>query len=207
MIKKVFKENYFYLIIIILLVIVSSIVMNSSLHDRIILFDNKIIDLISNHLSNTIVSLFNVLTNFGDFYIPGIILILILIFNNNRWIFLLQSCSYALAGIITYIAKLLTARPRPELAMIKIPSSFSFPSGHTLTSLVFYTLLLYLLLYKSKYRNLFMIIGFAFSLLIAITRVYLGVHYFSDVVGGILIGIPCLLMCINIIRKNFKEKI
>ena len=207
MIKKIFKENYLYLIIIVLLVVVSSIIMRSSLHDKIILFDKKIIDLINNNLNNTLVSIFKVLTNFGDFYIPCIILILILIFNNNRWVFLLQGGCYALTGIITYIAKLLAARPRPELAIIKMPSSFSFPSGHTLTSIVFYSILCYLLAYNYKNKKIVTIIGFIFALLIGVSRIYLGVHYFSDVIGGIVIGIVCLLMFINIINKNFKEKL
>ena len=207
MIKKIIKENYIYLIIILLLVTVLSIIMRSSLHDKIIIFDKKVISLITNNLSNTIVSILKVLTHFGGFIIPCIILIIVLIFNNNRFIFLFQAGSYAIAGIITYISKLIVARPRPEMALIKIPSSYSFPSGHTLTSIVFYTMLFYLLTYHMKHKRIFMIIGFIFALLIASSRIYLGVHYFSDVIGGLIIGIPCLLMCINIIKKNFGDKL
>lgn len=207
MIKKIFKENYIYLIIILLLVTIFSIVMRSSLHDKIILFDKKIINLVNRNVSSSVVNIFKVLTRFGGFVIPCIILIILLIFHKNKWIFILQSCSYAIAGIITYLSKLLAARPRPEIAIIKIPKSFSFPSGHTLTSIVFYTMLCYLLTYNMKNRKVIMIIGFIFALLIASSRVYLGVHYFSDIVGGFIIAIPCLLMCINIIRKNYKDKL
>ena len=207
MIKKIIKENLIYLIIILLLVLISSIVMRSSLHDKIIIFDKEIIKIVSNNLNNTLVSIFKILTEFGDFVIPCIILIVLLIIKKNKWIALLQACSYGLSGIITYVSKLLAARPRPEIAIIKIPSSFSFPSGHTLTSIVFYTMLCYLLAYKSKNRNIYMICGFVFALLIASSRVYLGVHYFSDVLGGLIIAIPCLLMCINIINKNFTKKL
>ena len=45
------------------------------------------------------------------------------------------------------------------------------------------------------------------ALIISISRIYLGVHYFSDVVGGMLLAIPCVLMLINIVEKNFKEKL
>ena len=207
MAKKILKENLIYLIIILLLVIGFSIIMRSSLHDKIILFDQKIIDIINNNRSDIFDNIFKVLTRFGGFVIPCIILVLILIFNNNRWIFLLQGCCYTIAGIITYISKLLAGRERPDIAIIKMPTSYSFPSGHTLTSIVFYTILLFLLTYNFKYKKLLMIIGFIFGLLIAFSRVYLGVHYFSDVVGGFILAVPCLLMFINIINKNFKEKL
>ncbi len=207
MIKKIIKENFIYLIIILLLVLTFSAIMRSSLHDKIILFDKEIIKLVSNNINSTLVSIFKILTKFGGAVIPCIILLILLIFHKNKWITLLQGCSYGIAGIITYVSKLLAARPRPEMAIIKIPSSFSFPSGHTLTSIVFYTILCYLLAYKNKNRNIFMICGFIFALLIASSRVYLGVHYFSDVIGGLIIAIPCLLMCINIINKNFSNKL
>ena len=133
----------------------------------------------------------------------------ILIFLKNKWIFYLQTSCYAIAGIITYISKLLAARPRPVEALIKIPSSYSFPSGHTLTSLVFYFMLVFLLTYKidKKKRVIYLLLTFVLSLNIAFSRVYLGVHYFSDVLGGIIIAIPCLYLFMNIINKNYSKKI
>ena len=56
----------------------------------------------------------------------------------------------------------------------------------------------------NKKRKILLTLSFIFAFLIAISRVYLGVHYFSDVIGGSIIGIVCLLMCMNIINKNLK---
>ena len=209
MIKKIFKENYIYLIIIGLMIVVFSIIMRSSLHDKIIIFDYKVIKLVNNLLNDSVVKIFKILTNFGDIYIPCIILVCILVFFKNKWIFILQSSGYALSGIITYVSKLIAARPRPIEALIEIPKSFSFPSGHTLTSLVFYVLLCFLLTYNMdiKKRKLIIVTSFLLVFFIATSRIYLGVHYFSDVIGGFLIGIPVLLMCFNIINKNFSNKL
>jgi len=209
MIKKIIKENLVYIIIIISLIVFFSIVMRSSLHDKIIIFDTKVIDFVNSNLHKSIINIFKILTNFGDFYIPFIILILILIIIKNKWVFYLQTMSYSLAGIITYLAKISAGRPRPQVALIDIPKSFSFPSGHTLTSIVFYTMLCFLLSYNMKpsKRKIVFTIALILTILIATSRIYLGVHYFSDVVGGIIIAIPCTLMCQNIINKNFKQKL
>ena len=209
MAKKILKENYIYLIVIGLIILITSIIMRSSLHDKIIIFDYKVIELVNSLLNDNIVNTFKILTKFGDIYIPVCILVCILIVLKNKWIFALQASGYALAGIITYFSKLFAGRARPVEALIKIPKSFSFPSGHTLTSIVFYVLLCFLLTYNMdiKKRKIIIFISFLFVSLIASSRIILGVHYFSDVVGGVLIGIPCLLMLFNIISKNFNDKL
>ena len=209
MIKKILKENYVYLIVICLMIITLSLIMRSSLNDKIIIFDYKVIDFVKSLLDERLINVFKVLTNFGDFYIPCFILLCLLIFFKNKWIFLIEGCGYLFAGIITYAAKLFAGRARPIEALIDIPKSFSFPSGHTLTSIVFYVLLVFLLTYNIdiRKRRIYIALTYIFVSLIAMSRIYLGVHYFSDVIGGILIGIPCLLMCFNIINKNFDKKL
>lgn len=209
MIKKVFKENLIYIIIIISLIIVLSIIMRSSLHGKIIIFDNKVIEFVRDILDSRLTSFFKLMTNSGALYIPIVILVCIFVFIKNKWYFCIETVSYAFAGLVSYIAKLIVARPRPLEALIKMPSTYSFPSGHTLTSLVFYCILFYLLTIKSK-RSV-KIIGFIFSLslicIVSVSRIYLGVHYFSDVLGGFIIGIPCVLIIVNTIEKNLKEKL
>ena len=205
MAKKIFKENYIYMIIILLMVVIFSFVMKSDLINKILIFDHKVIDAINTIVNSTLTSIFRIITHFGDFYIPFVILVWILVFLKNKWIFILQVCSYACAGIIIYLSKLLIARPRPTDALINMPKTYSFPSGHTFTSIIFYMVLVFLLTYKmdSKKRTPLLVITFVFTMLIAFSRIYLGVHYFSDIVGGIILAIPCVFMFINIIKKNF----
>ena len=202
-------KNIIYISIIISLVIILSIIMSSSLYDKILEFDKVVIEFIKSIHNDYLTALFKVLTNFGDVYIPIFILICLLIFNNNRWVFILQACSYGFAGIFTYIFKLIVARPRPLEALINMPKTFSFPSGHTLTSFVFYMILFYLLSYKKdrKQKGIVVTIGAIISLLVAFSRVYLGVHYFSDVLGGVILAIPCVLLIKNIINDKFDKKL
>ena len=209
MIKKIIKENYIYIITIILMIITFSIIMRSSLHDKIILFDYEVFDFLRS-ISNTYLTfIFNILTNLGDYYIPITIIVCSFLFGKNKWYFYLLSGGYAFSGIITFISKYAALRPRPIDALIAIPKSYSFPSGHTLTSLCFYCLLCYLLTTKCSKKVKLISFTLVTSLvcLIAMSRIYLGVHYFSDVFGGYLIGIPCLMLIINIIEDNFMGKI
>ena len=131
------------------------------------------------------------------------VIVCILIFIKNKKYFYIITSGYAFAGLIVFISKTITQRPRPLEALIEIPKSFSFPSGHTLTSIVFYITLWYLLTYKSakKTKIITFILTVLIVILIGISRIYLGVHYFSDVIGGIILALPILFMIINISKK------
>lgn len=209
MIKKILRENYIYILIIIGLIISFVVVKNTNLYKKVIDIDYSVIEFFGNISDKRLTSMMTFLTNFGDWYIPISVIVCIFVFIKNKWYGYLLSGSYLLSGLVVLITKNIVARPRPLEALITIPSSFSFPSGHTLTSIVFYMTLLYLMT-----ENKEPVVKFIFSLLfsfliviVAFSRVCLGVHYFSDVIGGLLLGIPCLLCALNIIDKNFKEKL
>lgn len=209
MIKKILKENWIYMFIIILLIVSFIVIKNSSIYKYIVNFDYKVIEFFGNINDKRLMTSMSFITNFGDWYIPILIIVCIFLIIKNKWYFYTLSSSYLLSGIVVFITKILVARPRPLEALIKIPSSYSFPSGHTLTSLIFYMTLFYLMTEKSN-KLIRITFGLLFCFLIvvvAFSRVCLGVHFFSDVVGGFILGMPCLLCCINIIEKNFKEKL
>lgn len=209
MIGKVLKENLIYLILLVLLIISFIVIYNTSLFNYVINIDGNIIFYFNNIIRTKLTCFFANITHFGDIYIPIIIISCVYLLKSNKLYSILLSCSYLLSGIIAFIIKNIIARPRPLYALIEIPKSYSFPSGHTLTSIVFYFTLWYLLTLKSN--KITKIISFILiSLLvisIGVSRIYLKVHYFSDVIGGVLSGILLLIMIINIIKKNFKEKL
>ena len=209
MVKKILKENYIYMLVILALIVIMAIIMKSPLHEKIMEFDQAVITFIKSIHDDYLTSFFRILTNFGDVYIPLVILLIILLFNNNRWVFILQTCSYGLSGVLVYIFKIIVARPRPIEALINMPKTYSFPSGHTFTSFVFYMILFYLLSYKRTRdeKTIVVVLGAIMAILIAFSRVYLGVHYFSDVIGGFILAIPFVLMIKNIINKNFDKKL
>jgi undecaprenyl-diphosphatase len=104
------------------------------------------------------------------------------------------------AEIFTAISKIIFHRPRPELA-IYAEHSFSFPSGHATIAIAFYGFITYILIrhfakWKTKVNIFF--VGIAIILLIGFSRLYLGVHYVSDVWGGYLVGALWLIIGISI---------
>lgn len=78
-----------------------------------------------------------------------------------------------------------------------------------MTSFVFYITLCFLLTYNSKknIKYVSFIFSILFVLLIGFSRIYLGVHFLSDVLCGLLFGIVIFLMIVNIVNKNYKERL
>lgn len=104
--------------------------------------------------------------------------------------------------------KLIIRRPRPSINPIVIENSYSFPSGHTMSILTIVGLILYLIWNKTKLKIfkkiIISIILLIVSILVMISRIYLGVHYFSDIIGGIISSL--LLLSIIYYFYNFKYK-
>lgn len=94
-------------------------------------------------------------------------------------------------GCFMYLIKEIVQRTRPENALI-LESSSSFPSGHALISLIFFSFFIYLALnnLKSKtYKTIIPIILIIFILFVGLSRLVLNVHFFSDVLGGWFLGL------------------
>lgn len=110
--------------------------------------------------------------------------------------------------LINFLMKLSFERQRPDNPLIDKLNNFSFPSGHATSSFIFYGLLVYLI-WKSKLsQGLKITIGIlllAFALLIGFSRIYLRVHYTTDVVAGFCIGLAWLGLSIWLMERKKEE--
>lgn len=115
-------------------------------------------------------------------------------------------------GIITLlnqIIKFIMQRPRPTEFRIIEETGYSFPSGHSMVSLAFYGYLIYLIYKYISNKHLKRALIIILSILICIigvSRIYLGVHYTSDVLGGFLISLAYLIIYIELVNKFVLEK-
>ena len=128
---------------------------------------------------------FKFITRFGDWYvIVGIILLSLIFF---RKYFKVIVTNAVFITLVNQALKFLIQRPRPNDFQIISVSGYSFPSGHAMISAAFYGFIFYLI-YKSNLSNKYKVLLGMFILilvvLICISRVYLGVHYLTDVIAG-----------------------
>jgi membrane-associated phospholipid phosphatase len=98
--------------------------------------------------------------------------------------------------IMNGLLKLLIQRARPQLPWAQTPLDYSFPSGHTMNSLVFYLALALIawVIWGPRVGIPATIGAIVLAVLVGISRIYLGAHYFSDVAAGFLAGLAWLLI-------------
>jgi membrane-associated phospholipid phosphatase len=116
----------------------------------------------------------------------------------------LMTANIALGALFNQILKYLFRRPRPDiLRMIEI-SGYSFPSGHSMSSMIFYGFIAYLFIKNGRHWSRYLFAGAVgfMILMIGISRIYLGVHYASDVLAGLLIGLGWLILAIRTAEKK-----
>ena len=202
---KSLKININYIIIFILVCILFMF-LNIFFIDEIQIIDNNIALYVKNNfINNNALNSVKFLTNFGDKFIFGIIIILLLLLKNKKYgIYMFINLIYV--AVINFVLKFSFQRNRPIDKVID-ENGFSFPSGHAMCSTAFYGLLMYYILKSTKDRFSKIIFVIMFSLIIlvvGVTRIYLNVHYFSDVIAGIILGILLLVIFIKV-TNNMEE--
>lgn len=144
------------------------------------------------------------ITNFGGAPCLIIISLLLLIILKNKKISLAIIINLIVITILNVLLKNILQRPRPiDFPIIK-ENGYSFPSGHSMVSMAFYGFLIYLIFKNipNKYLKYFLITILSILIVsIGISRIYLGVHYTSDVLAGFLISISYLIIYISILNK------
>ncbi len=144
------------------------------------------------------------ITNFGGaIFLIGLTVLLIILIKNKK----IGLSIFANLVIITGLNQLLKRilqRPRPTEFRIVEETGYSFPSGHSMVSMAFYGYLIYLIYKyaKNKYIKWSLIVLLSCLIVgIGTSRIYLGVHYTSDVLGGFLISVSYLVIYISAVNK------
>lgn len=201
------KYNKHFMLLFISLAIFALILINV-LNGSIVWFDNSIYSALISLKSDFMTGFFKTITKFADEEPLILIAIVCLIVIKNRKIGASISVNLVTSAFVNHLIKEIVQRPRPpiEFRMVE-ESSFSFPSGHAMTSATFYGLIIYFVfknVKNNKVRNIICTVLSLLIFLIGISRIYLGVHYASDVLAGFAFGIIYLVLYITFVLKSFK---
>lgn len=174
------------------------------LHSKTITrFDRNVTDFIISFRSPQLNKIFQFITDLGDVYGYLVLTALCAIgfyLRFKNWRYVLEMLFVMIvAGLSNLALKQVINRARPDAAHLVAVETLSYPSGHAMGAIAFYGFLIYLF-YNFKMNSLLkivIILIFSFLILaIGISRVYLGVHYPSDIVGGFIAGFIWIIFCI-----------
>ncbi len=169
-------------------------------------FDSFVYNLIPHN--NTLTKIMKAITFWGSEISFLIITFLAFVLLKDRKEAIAVPVNLSLIVVINTVIKLIVQRSRPlELSLIKI-SGYSFPSGHSAVSLAFYGLFIFFInkdIKNNMVKFLSTVSLIMLILLIGISRVYLGVHYASDVIGGFLYSTIYLITYVEIFLKFAKK--
>lgn len=192
-----------YIFVLIILGLTFSLI-NYSFSDYILLLDESVSNFVQDNLvSSGLTNFFKIITNVGDVYFFSAFILLFFLVVRNRVILFSMISNLINVYVYSVIFKNVYRRERPLFNLIEKPSDFSFPSGHTMCSVAFYGFVIYLV---SKYIKNKVLRCFLYFLLVLImliigfSRIYLNVHFTTDVIGGAILGSVCLLMIINYVK-------
>lgn len=151
---------------------------------------------------------YKIFTYLGSIYALIVVCLLVVIFCKNKKIKLFSIINLAVVSIGNLLIKFILQRPRPSVIIIA-ETGFSFPSGHTMMSMAFYGLLIYFIIKFCKNKPLKILSSIFIYLvivMIAYSRIYLGVHYFTDIIGGFMLGGVVLLLTIIFFNIKYKKE-
>jgi undecaprenyl-diphosphatase len=174
-------------------------------HDPLTRFDLTLTRLFRAHATPLGDKIFSIVSALGS---PSAMAIVgsggaLLLLMRRKWLVLAAwVAGFGGAGLLTVVLKNIIQRPRPPgAAEFLFGTTYSFPSGHALGSLVGYGMLAYVVgsiwIERQRARVRLIVATAVLVIAIGISRLYLGVHYFSDVVAGCAVGVLWLSVCIS----------
>jgi len=197
------KKNIILITAITLFIFITFAIFN----DKIYNLDQSVHSYILSIRNNSLTNILIIITNISSAYALIVLSIILLAIIKNKKIPLLISINLICAFITNQIAKSIFTRPRPLGINLIEESGFSYPSGHAMVSMSYFGFIAYLL-YKKQPNKITKIILITTLFLTIITigfsRIYLGVHYLSDVIGGFLLSTIYLIIFIKNIKLENK---
>ena len=206
---KNFTKRYLKFIILAVLVFIFAFVVHELFDDKLTGFDENVHSFIISFESSFLTETFKTITFLSSpIFLILLSILLFFIFKNKKY-GLLSFCNLVFIVLLNQGLKLLFERPRPIEWMLIEESGYSFPSGHAMVSAAFYGILIYLIWQTNidkKYKIIWTVILSILILLIGLSRIYLGVHYASDIIAGFTISLSYVIIATTLINFYLKHR-
>lgn len=176
-------------------------------------FDDSIYQFAISIRSETLTNILKVFTEIGG--VIGLVTVLLItigvtIFFKKKKYGIMITLNLMVSTFTYLILKNIFQRPRPPVAERLVEErGFSFPSGHATNNMAFYVLAIYLVyrnIKNRKIRNSIIVILSIMPILIGFSRIYLRVHYPSDVVAGFCLGLVCVISFITLVYPKLEKE-
>lgn len=164
---------------------------------------------ISSFISDSLTPVMKLITWFGSASCIILLTLILYLFIQNKKIGNTIIFNLVTITLLNQLLKFILQRPRPSEFRIVEASGYSFPSGHSMVSMGFYGLLIVLIYKYVQNKPIKYILISLLSILIVmigISRIYLGVHYTSDVLAGFLVAISYLILTIYFNPTFYERK-
>lgn len=197
------KKNVLLGVLIILFIILTILVLSGGIS----YLDDMVSSFILGIRNDKMTNLMTIITNISSAYSLIVLTVLLLFFVRNKKGPLFISINLISAFLTSQIAKAIFRRGRPIGGLVEA-AGFSYPSGHSMVSMAYFGFIAYLLYHKTNNRlvKAGIVLGsVVLVLLIGFSRIYLGVHYLSDVIGGFTLALIYLIIFIMVKDRNVKE--
>lgn len=204
------NKNIIFAITLILLFIILSFLIKFHITTN---FETNFYKEITEHMSNVLTIIMKIISYMGNTLIVILICIILLVIPKTRYKYgLITSIGVITSTMLNNILKVVFLRERPDVLRLINENSYSFPSGHSMINMTMYSLLAILLYNNIKDKKLKYVFPLSILLIpifMGISRVYLGVHYITDVIGGWIFGLlitVVIYQIYNVVKKNKEEK-
>ena len=182
--------------------------------DKNFYFDEKVFEIIKPYINETNTAIMLVVTFLGsqNFLLPANLLLIgyYLFWKVNRATAFKITTISLTSVVVMFTIKFLLQRQRPLVPLIAKVHGYSFPSGHTFSSVTFYGIIGYLIYKNIKapaLKWILIVLTYIFIFMIGFSRVYLRLHYASDVIAGFCLGLIWLLLAKWFLVKTEKSKL
>lgn len=171
-------------------------------------FENWVYAEAVEHMNPFLTNIIRIITHLGDpIIVTSITILLVIIPKTRKKVGYPMAAAVIVSEALNLILKEIFARERPNILQLVNETTYSFPSGHAMINITVYTMLgIFAIKYirSKKIKISVIIMCIIMPLIISFSRVYLGVHYAGDVLGGMLLGFAVTVFIYALLKKEEK---